>query len=84
VPLPDGIEIWAPLIILPLPEDLDPERALSLLIEAVRLSAEHTDKGDRADLAKLQHQLEQYGNKLVLPWQTRMIASAGFFKKTQS
>ncbi len=45
MPLPDGIEIWAPLIILPLPEDLDPERALSLLIEVLKLAAEHAADG---------------------------------------
>ncbi len=45
MPLPDGIEIWAPLIILPLPEDLDPERALSSLIEVLKLAAEHAADG---------------------------------------
>ncbi len=79
-PVPNDL-LSRSLVVLPVPESLDPERMLSLLVEALKLAAEQMSKADRADLAKLQIQLAVYGNRLVLPWQTRMISSAGFFKK---
>jgi hypothetical protein len=76
-PVPNDL-LSRSLVVVPVPADLDPERALSLFIEALKLAAE-TAGTDRAALMKLRGPLVQYGDALILAWQNRMIESSGFF-----
>ena len=78
-PVPNDL-LSRSLIVVPVPLDLDPERALVLITGALKLAADTAGSKDRADLTKLLGQLTQYGDRLVLPWQTRMLASSNFFK----
>jgi hypothetical protein len=77
-PLPNNDLLSQSLLVVPVPDGVEPDRALSLIAGALKLAASTAGK-DRADLVKLLGGLTQYGDALILPWSTRMIASSSFF-----